>query len=47
VGTRAVILGGVTIGEGSIIAAGAVVKESVPPYSVVAGIPAKVIRSRK
>ena len=47
VGTRAVILGGVTIGEGSIIAAGALVKESVPPYSVVAGIPAKVIRSRK
>ena len=47
IGTRAVILGGVTIGEGSIIAAGAVVRESVPPYSVVAGVPAKVIRSRK
>ncbi|TKJ42538.1 hypothetical protein CEE37_02290 [candidate division LCP-89 bacterium B3_LCP] len=41
------ILAGVTVGHGSIIAAGAVVTKNVPPYSVVAGNPAKVIRSRK
>jgi len=45
-GTRCVILDGVTIGKGSIIAAGAIVNISVPPYSVVAGVPAKVIKSR-
>ena len=47
VGSRAVILGGVTIGRGSIIAAGSIVKSSVPPYSIVAGVPGKIIRSRK
>lgn len=47
IGTRAVILDGVTIGEGSIVAAGSIVRESVPQYSIVAGIPGKVIRSRK
>lgn len=47
IGTRAIILGGVTVGEGSVIAAGAVVRESVPAFSVVAGVPAKIIRSRK
>jgi acetyltransferase-like isoleucine patch superfamily enzyme len=46
IGTRAVILGGVTIGKGSIIAAGCIVRSSVPPYSVVAGVPGKVIKSR-
>ncbi len=46
VGTRAVILGGVTIGRGSIIAAGSIVKSSVPPYSIVAGVPGKIIKSR-
>ncbi len=45
-GTRSVILDGVTIGQGSIVAAGAIVNTSVPPYSIVAGIPAKVIKSR-
>ena len=47
IGTRAVILDGVTIGKGSIIAAGSIVKASVPPYSIVAGVPGKVLRSRK
>lgn len=46
IGTKAIILGGVTIGKGSIIAAGSVVRASVPPYSIVAGVPGKVLRSR-
>lgn len=41
-----VVLPGVRIGRGSIVAAGAVVTEDVPPYSVVAGVPGKVVRSR-
>ena len=45
-GTQSVILDGVTIGKGSIIAAGAIVNISVPPYSIVAGVPAKIIKSR-
>jgi maltose O-acetyltransferase len=44
VGTNAVLLPGVTIGCGSIIGAGAVVNLDVPPFSVAAGVPAKVIR---
>lgn len=44
--SRAVILKGVTIGRGSIVAAGAVVTKNVPPYSVVGGVPAKVIKMR-
>lgn len=47
IGTNAIVLGGVTIGTGSIIAAGSVVKSSIPPYSIVAGVPGKIIRSRK
>ncbi len=46
IGTNAVILPGVTVGHGSIVGAGAVVTESVPPFAVVAGVPARVIRSR-
>jgi acetyltransferase-like isoleucine patch superfamily enzyme len=46
IGARAIILRGVTVGRGSIIAAGAIVKRNVPPYSVVAGVPAKVIKFR-
>ena len=37
---------GVTIGDGAIIAAGAIVTKDVPPYSIVGGIPAKEIRKR-
>lgn len=44
VGARAVILGGVTIGKGSIVAAGAVVIKDVPPNTMVGGVPAKVIK---
>ncbi|RKQ50972.1 acetyltransferase-like isoleucine patch superfamily enzyme [Roseivirga pacifica] len=47
IASNATILAGVTIGEGSIIAAGAVVTKDIPPYSIVAGNPAKVIKSRK
>lgn len=46
VGTRAVILDGVTIGRGAIVAAGAVVTHNVPRYAIVAGIPARVLRLR-
>ena len=47
VGIGAIILPGVKIAEGSIIGAGAVVTKDIPPYSVVAGVPAEVIRKRK
>ncbi len=41
------VLDGVTIGEGSVIGAGAVVTKDIPPYSVAVGVPAKVVRSRQ
>jgi acetyltransferase-like isoleucine patch superfamily enzyme len=47
IGTGATILPGVTVGRGSIIGAGAVVTQDVPPYSVAAGVPARILRSRK
>jgi acetyltransferase-like isoleucine patch superfamily enzyme len=46
IGMNAVILPGVTIGQGSIVGAGAVVTKNVPPFSIVAGVPARVIRFR-
>ncbi|SKB04994.1 acyltransferase [Aeromicrobium choanae] len=45
-GTRVVVLPGVTIGDGTIVAAGAVVTRDLPPDSVAAGVPAKVVRRR-
>lgn len=47
VGPRAIILPGVTIGQGAVVAAGAVVTRDIPPYAVVGGVPAKVIGERK
>lgn len=44
IGSSATILCGVTIGENAIVGAGAVVTKDVPPYSIVAGVPAKVIK---
>jgi maltose O-acetyltransferase len=44
-GARAIVLKGVTIGEGSVVGAGAVVTRSVPPHTLVAGVPARVIKS--
>ena len=44
VGANAVILPGVTIGEHCVVAAGAIVTKDVPPHSLVAGVPAKVIK---
>lgn len=46
IGFEAVILAGVKIGDGAIIGTRAVVTKDVPPYSIVCGIPAKVIRKR-
>lgn len=46
IGTHSVILSGVTIGTGAVIAANSVVNENIPPYAIVAGSPAKVIKYR-
>ena len=43
--TRAVVLKGVTVGRGSVVATGAVVTKDVPPYTLVAGVPARPIRT--
>ena len=45
--TNAIILGGVRVGEGAVVAAGAVVTRDVPPYTVVGGNPAEAIGERK
>lgn len=45
-GTAAKIMEGVTVGDGAVVAAGAVVTKDVPPYAIVGGIPAKVIKYR-
>ena len=44
VGAGAIILGGITVGEDAIVAAGAVVTEDVPPGTLVAGVPARVVK---
>ncbi|TCD02680.1 acyltransferase [Pedobacter psychroterrae] len=47
IGFKAIILGGVTIGYGSVVSAGAVVTKDVPPLTIVAGVPARKIGDRK
>jgi virginiamycin A acetyltransferase len=46
IGIHAIILSGVHIGRGAIIAAGAVVTNDIPPYAIVGGVPAKLIKYR-
>ena len=46
IGVRAIVLSGVTIGDGAIVGAGAVVTKSVAPYAIVAGVPARSIGER-
>jgi acetyltransferase-like isoleucine patch superfamily enzyme len=47
VGANSVIVSGVTIGDGVIVAAGSVVTKNVSPYSIVGGVPAKIIKMRE
>jgi acetyltransferase-like isoleucine patch superfamily enzyme len=47
IGVNAVLLPGVTVGQGAIVGAGAVVTHDVPDYAIVAGVPAKLLRLRK
>lgn len=46
IGARAILMKGVRIGRGAVVAAGAVVTEDVPPYTIVGGVPARQIRKR-
>lgn len=47
IGPRVIVQPGVRVGKGAILAAGAVVTKDVPPYSIVGGVPAKIIGERK
>lgn len=46
IGINVTVLSGVTVGRGSVIASGAVLNKSCPPYSIVGGVPAKVLKYR-
>ena len=46
IGARVTILSGIKIGNGAVVAAGAVVTKDVPPYAIVGGVPAKIIKYR-
>lgn len=47
IGAAVIVLPGVTIGDGAVVAAGSVVTKDVEPFTIVAGVPAKLIRSRQ
>jgi acetyltransferase-like isoleucine patch superfamily enzyme len=46
IGANCIILPGITVGEGAVIGAGSVVTKSVPPWTIVAGVPARIVRKR-
>lgn len=46
IGTRAIIMDGISVSQGAVIAAGSIVTKDVPPYAIVAGVPAKIIKYR-
>lgn len=46
IGNRVMVMGGVNIGNGAVVGAGALVTKDIPPYAIVGGIPAKIIRYR-
>lgn len=46
IGDNAIVLSGVTVGDGAVVGAGAVVTRDVPPFAIVAGVPARKVRSR-
>lgn len=46
IGFRSIIMSGVHIGQGAVVAAGAVVTKDVPPYAIVGGVPAKILKYR-
>lgn len=46
IGERVILVGGIHIGDGAMVLAGAVVTKDIPPYAIVGGVPAKIIRYR-
>ena len=46
IGPHSLIVGGITIGDGAVVMAGAVVTKDVPPYAVVGGVPARIVKYR-
>jgi hypothetical protein len=46
IGVKAIVMPGITIGNGAVVGAGAVVTKDIPPYAIVAGVPARLLRFR-